>query len=226
MKIPLSDRLQACANFVGRGNRVADIGCDHGYLSIYLLTNGIARSCIASDINEGPLLSAQRNAIKNAAPGSSGGGGQSGGGDVVGFSEGGYTGHGGRMEVAGVVHRGEYVVPQPELRDPAVAAMVAGIESKRRRRTSAHALPGFAEGGYTGTPADTTASSPVLEEILALLAEAPTGEEIAAMLTRAGFTEREYYRTYGSRMIGESIVWAKDLKDRYSVLWMYWDLLR
>ena len=64
MKIPLSDRLLACANFVGRGNRVADIGCDHGYLSIYLLTNGIARSCIASDINEGPLLSARRNAIK------------------------------------------------------------------------------------------------------------------------------------------------------------------
>ena len=64
MKIPLSDRLLACANFVGRGNRVADIGCDHGYLSIYLLSQGIARSCIASDINEGPLLSARRNAIK------------------------------------------------------------------------------------------------------------------------------------------------------------------
>ena len=64
MKIPLSDRLLACANFVGRGNRVADIGCDHGYLSIYLLSQGIARSCIASDINEGPFLSARRNAIK------------------------------------------------------------------------------------------------------------------------------------------------------------------
>lgn len=64
MKIPLSDRLLACANFVSRGNRVADIGCDHGYLSIYLLSQGIARSCIASDINEGPLLSARRNAIK------------------------------------------------------------------------------------------------------------------------------------------------------------------
>ena len=56
------------------------------------------------------------------------------------------------MEVAGVVHRGEYVVPQPELRDPAVAAMVASIESRRRRRTSSHVLPGFAEGGYTGVP--------------------------------------------------------------------------
>jgi len=64
MKLPISDRLLACANFVGRGNRVADIGCDHGYLSIYLLTQGIASSCIASDVNEGPLQSAQRNARK------------------------------------------------------------------------------------------------------------------------------------------------------------------
>lgn len=67
-----------------------------------------------------------------------------------GYSEGGYTGYGGRLEVAGVVHRGEYVVPQPEMRDPAVFAMVASIESRRRRRTSRNALPGFAEGGYTG----------------------------------------------------------------------------
>ena len=64
MKLPISDRLLACANIVGRGNRVADVGCDHGYLSIHLLTQGIARSCIASDVNEGPLLSARRNAIK------------------------------------------------------------------------------------------------------------------------------------------------------------------
>ena len=64
MKLPISSRLLACANFVGRGNRVADIGCDHGYLSIHLLTNGIASSVIASDINEGPLQSAMRNARK------------------------------------------------------------------------------------------------------------------------------------------------------------------
>ena len=64
MKIPLSTRLLACANFVKKGDRVADIGCDHGYLSIHLLTNGIASSCIASDVNEGPLQSAMRNARK------------------------------------------------------------------------------------------------------------------------------------------------------------------
>ena len=64
MKIPLSTRLLACAQFVKKGDRVADIGCDHGYLSIYLLTNGIASSCIASDVNEGPLQSAMRNGRK------------------------------------------------------------------------------------------------------------------------------------------------------------------
>ena len=64
MKLPISDRLLACAGFVAPGDRVADVGCDHGYLSIYLLTNGIAKSCIASDINEQPLLSALRNAEK------------------------------------------------------------------------------------------------------------------------------------------------------------------
>ena len=64
MKLPLSTRLLACAGFVQPGDRVADIGCDHGYLSIHLLQNGIASSVIASDVNEGPLQSAVRNAGK------------------------------------------------------------------------------------------------------------------------------------------------------------------
>ena len=64
MKIPLSDRLQACCNLVHPGDRVADIGCDHGYLGIYLLKNGIADSVIAADINEGPLQSAVHNSEK------------------------------------------------------------------------------------------------------------------------------------------------------------------
>ena len=64
MKLPISDRLLACCNFVAKGDRVADIGCDHGYLGIHLLKNGIASSVIAADINEGPLNSAVINARK------------------------------------------------------------------------------------------------------------------------------------------------------------------
>ncbi|MBO8475197.1 MAG: hypothetical protein IAB91_07910 [Bacteroidetes bacterium] len=110
----------------------------------------IAALITATTAAQVATIIAQRNAIMNASPSSSASSGSvTKVRTVTGFSEGGYTGDGGRLEVAGVVHRGEYVVPQPELRDPAVAAMVADIESRRRRRTSSHALPGFAEGGYT-----------------------------------------------------------------------------
>ncbi len=64
MHLPISNRLLACAGFIAPGETVADVGCDHGYLGIHLLTKGIAQRVIASDINEGPLRSAQRNARK------------------------------------------------------------------------------------------------------------------------------------------------------------------
>ena len=64
MQIPLSSRLRACCNFIAPGDRVADVGCDHGYLGIWLLTQGIARSVIAADVRQGPLESARRNAQK------------------------------------------------------------------------------------------------------------------------------------------------------------------
>lgn len=64
MKIPISNRLLACCGFVRKGDRVADIGCDHGYLGIYLLSNCIARSTIESDVAPQPLDAARRNARK------------------------------------------------------------------------------------------------------------------------------------------------------------------
>lgn len=40
---------------------VADIGCDHGYVSIYLVESGIASRAIAMDVRKGPLSGALNN---------------------------------------------------------------------------------------------------------------------------------------------------------------------
>lgn len=64
MQPPISKRLLACCDLVHPGDRVADIGCDHGYLAIYLLQNNIASCVIASDIKPQPLAAAKRNAAK------------------------------------------------------------------------------------------------------------------------------------------------------------------
>lgn len=64
MNVPLSPRLRACCGFVSPGDRVVDVGTDHGYLGIWLLQQGIAGSVIASDIVPGPLSAAKTNAEK------------------------------------------------------------------------------------------------------------------------------------------------------------------
>lgn len=64
MKHNLSPRLLRCAEFIRPGDRVADVGCDHGYLGIYLLQSGKASFVYAGDVNEGPLQSAVINSEK------------------------------------------------------------------------------------------------------------------------------------------------------------------
>lgn len=57
----ISKRLLAIASFIEKKDSVADIGCDHGLLSIYLKENNLIKTIIASDINQNAL----NNAIKN-----------------------------------------------------------------------------------------------------------------------------------------------------------------
>lgn len=89
--------------------------------------------------------------------------GSSGGG----YYEGGYTGPGGRYEVAGVVHKGEYVVPQPEMNNPKVIDAVSTIEAIRRQRTNTNPLPQnpgeYYEGGYVTSPAGDSSYREFLE---------------------------------------------------------------
>lgn len=57
----LSKRLRAVAHLVTCGNRLADIGTDHGYVPIYLVETGRIPCAIAMDINRGPLKKADEN---------------------------------------------------------------------------------------------------------------------------------------------------------------------
>jgi len=57
----LSLRLQAVADMVTEGRRVADIGCDHGYVSIYLCQKKRCSKVIAMDVKKGPLERARIN---------------------------------------------------------------------------------------------------------------------------------------------------------------------
>ena len=59
------------------------------------------------------------------------------------------------------------------------------------------------------------------EDIRAILSEAPTEAETKGMVEAVGLRMEELYETYGQTHIDEAIRYAKDLKDRYSVLWIY-----
>ena len=59
--IHLSGRLQSIAANVKSNGVVADIGCDHGFMPIYLIQNGQAKHAIALDVHPGPLSRAREN---------------------------------------------------------------------------------------------------------------------------------------------------------------------
>jgi len=59
-----SKRLLAIASLINKDDSIVDIGCDHGYLDIYLIKNKLYKKAIASDISENALSQAKANIEK------------------------------------------------------------------------------------------------------------------------------------------------------------------
>lgn len=59
--IELSKRMKMNADLVPQGCSLADIGCDHGYVSIYLARQKRCQKIVAMDVKQGPLTIAKRN---------------------------------------------------------------------------------------------------------------------------------------------------------------------
>lgn len=58
------------------------------------------------------------------------------------------------------------------------------------------------------------------DQIKAVLAAAPTENEMLEVVKRIGLDYNEFVTLYGQKKIDDAVLYAKDLKDRYSVLWL------
>jgi glycerol-1-phosphate dehydrogenase [NAD(P)+] len=63
------------------------------------------------------------------------------------------------------------------------------------------------------------------KEIREILKEVPSSKEISKLLSLAELDMSQFEKTYSKEKIENAILYAKDLKDRYTVLWLYYDLL-
>lgn len=59
--VVLSERLKTVADMAAVGNRVCDVGCDHGFVPIYLVQQGRSPRVLAMDLREGPLRAAREH---------------------------------------------------------------------------------------------------------------------------------------------------------------------
>ena len=62
------------------------------------------------------------------------------------------------------------------------------------------------------------------EQIKELLKECPTAEKMQELTEKIGLSYDNFKDFYGEEKIKDAYLYAKDLKDRYTVLWMYYDL--
>lgn len=99
------------------------------------------------------------------------------------FAEGGYTGHGAKYDVAGVVHKGEYVTPKSVVESPAAQPHLAALERMRS---------GYADGGFvTNRSIDSSQQALIMANAFKNLPAPVVGvREITSVQNRIGVREK------------------------------------
>ena len=64
------------------------------------------------------------------------------------------------------------------------------------------------------------------DEVCAVLSECPTSAEMLEYVERVGLKYDEFVKLYGEKKIADGVRFAKDLKDRYTVLWTLFELVK
>jgi glycerol-1-phosphate dehydrogenase [NAD(P)+] len=72
--------------------------------------------------------------------------------------------------------------------------------------------------------ADTARFAESWDTICKILAEAPSYSKMVSYVNAIGLDMKEFEKFYGEKVIRDAILWAKDLKDRYTVLWLSYTL--
>ena len=54
-----------------------------------------------------------------------------------------------------------------------------------------------------------------------ILSEAPSPEQMNAIIESIGLHYADFEKFYGPSVLADAVAWGKDLKDRYTVLWLY-----
>jgi lambda family phage tail tape measure protein len=103
-----------------------------------------------SDLADGIIADLVRIGVRKAAVGIFSSFAGAGAGFGLGFSDGGYTGDGGKFEPKGVVHGGEFVVNKEAVSQPGAREFLERMNANTK---------GYADGGYVGSAASTTKSS-------------------------------------------------------------------
>lgn len=64
------------------------------------------------------------------------------------------------------------------------------------------------------------------DEVCEILREVPTAEDFISMLDEVGLKYSDFEELYGKKKIDDAVLYAKDLKDRYTILWLYYTYFR